>query len=669
MKRRLPPDISNLDLKRLCILFSAIVVLFGFLFLRFYILQIVQHDKWTKKAISQHHTVVEEPYIRGRFFSNTSLKKGHIASDQPFVINVPKYHLFIDPRSIKEDYKAEMFESLSSFIKERSGRINVAEQFYKNSRSRKIAMWLDTVDKKEIEAWWYPFARKRKIASNAIFFIRDFRRSYPFGSMLGPVLHTICEEKDPLKGCVPTGGLEAMLSEHLQGKSGKRMLLRSPRRKIGLGTVIEPAKNGHDVYLTVNHCLQAIAEEELEKGIARTEAKGGWVMMMDPNTGHILAVAQMPGFDLNHPGKYFQNKESIDQTRCKGIIDVFEPGSVMKPITLAVALLANEELVQEGKDPFFYPEEKVKCGTFKVPGRGAILKEYLCSFTYLNMYQALKKSSNVYMARLIDGVIETRGSDWYRQVLIERFGFGVKTGVEMPSESAGLIPRPGKMHPNGTLEWSRPTPYSMSFGHNLLTSSLQLVRAYAVFANGGHLVKPTLVRKIVSENDEVLLDHTQTKVEDFPQVLPKSIAEEVVRAMKYTTKFGGSANRADVPGFTEAGKTGTAEKVIDGKYSKDRNMTYFIGITPTQGARFVLLVLVDEPKKKFYPGFGHNQHAGNSAGTIFREIAKRSLDYLGEKPDDPYGYPIGDPRRDPEKADWVKENDELLELLKKWNPR
>jgi len=669
MKRQLPPDTNNLDLKRLCILFSAIVVLFGALFLRFYTLQIVQHDKWVVKAARQHHTVVEEPYIRGRFFSNTSLQKGHVASEQAFVVNVPKYHLFIDPRSIKEEYKELMLDSLSSFLKGKSGRINIVEQFYKDSRSRKIGMWLDTIDKKEIEAWWYPFARKRKIASNAIFFVRDFRRSYPFGSMLGPVLHTICEEKDPLKGCVPTGGLEAMLSNYLKGKSGKRMLLRSPRRKIGLGQVTEPAQNGSDVYLTVNHCLQAIAEEELQKGIERTEAKGGWAMMMDPHTGHILAAAQMPDFDLNHPGKYFQNKETIDQTRCKAIIDVFEPGSVMKPITLAVGLLANEELMQEGKKPFFHIEEKVKCGTFKVPGRKTILKEYLCSFTYLNMYMALKKSSNVYMARLIDGVLKTRGSEWYRRVLIDRFGLGLQTGIEMPSESSGLIPRPGKMHPNGTLEWSKPTPYSMSFGHNLLTSSLQLVRAYAVFANGGYLVKPTLVRKIVSETGEVLVDHTKRQVSDFPRVIPQSIAEEVVRAMKYTTKFGGSAKRADIPGFTEAGKTGTSEKVIEGKYSKDRNMTYFIGITPTKNARFVLLVLVDEPKKKFYPGFGHNQHAGNSAGTIFREIAKRSLDYLGEKPDDPYGYPIGDPRRDPEKADWVKENDHLLELLKQWNSR
>ena len=666
MKRRLPPQVNYKDLQRLCALICFLIVLFGALFMRFYYLQVIQKDHWRSRANRQHHTVIDEPYERGQFFSNVDI--GPKSTDpEPLVVNIPMYHLFIDPRSINVAIKEEMIEALKPKVEGKTRSIAFEEQFYKDSRSRKVAVWLSASDKKAIESWWWPFAKKHKIPRNAIYFIRDFKRSYPYGHLLGQVLHTICEEKDPEKGCVPTGGLEAMLSKYLQGKEGKRLLLRSPRRKIGLGTVIREPVNGHSVHLTVNHCLQSIAEEELKKGIALTRAKGGWALMMDPNTGHLLSVAQAPFFDLNHPGDYFTTKEGIDQTRCKGIIDVFEPGSVMKPITLAIALMANEELEKEGKAPFFDPNAKVVCGSMNVPGRGKPLKEFLCRFKNMNMYHALKKSSNVYMAKLIDGVLKHRGSKWYRNVLIEKFGFSRQTGVELPSESFGLVPRPGKMHPNGTLEWSKPTPYSMSFGHNLLASSLQLVRAYSVFANGGYLVTPTLIRKIEDQEGNMTLDHTQPKLTDFPKVLSTPIAKEIIKAMKYTTKHLGSARRADVPGFTEAGKTGTAEKVIDGAYSKDRNMVYFIGVVPADKPRFVLLVLIDEPEKKFYPGFGHNQLAGNSAGVVFREISKRSLEYLGEKPDDPYGYPIGDPRRDPEKADWVKENNELLELLKKWN--
>lgn len=645
---------------RLALLWGSLFFLFGALLLRFYYIQVVQHDKWLKKATAQHYFFVEEPCERGHFFA-----KGRMGY-YPLTRNIPAYHLFIDPKVIPEGLRDELSDQVVGSIGEKKGSIDVRAQFDKASRSRRVAMWLGSAKKKEIERWWHPYARRHKIPSNALFFIRDYERSYPYGHLLGQILHTVCEERGEDQRRLPTGGLELAFSDLLSGEPGRRELMRSPRHHIGLGNLVKAPKNGADIYLTIDPFIQSLAEIELERAVKRTHAKGGWAIMMDPKTGYILAAAQVPFFNLSEYRTYFADSEKTQATRCRGMIDLFEPGSVMKPFTLAIGLLANEEQKNRGKAPIFNPEAQEKCGQFRVPGRPLPLREYLCRFTYLNMAMALKKSSNVYMAKLIDRVLNTFDGSWYRDQLIDRFGFGCKTGVELPSENAGLMPRIGKRHPNGSLEWSKPTPYSMSFGHNMLASSLQLVRAYAVFANGGYLVKPTLIEKIEKEG-ALIVDNRARAPEHFPQTLPTSVAQKIVETCKFTTQFGGSANRANIPGYTEAGKTGTAEKVIDGIYSKDRNMSYFIGMAPAKDPRFVLLILIDEPKKQYFPGFGYNQHAGNCAGPAFATIGLKTLEYLGVARDDPYGYPKGDPRRDREKADFVRENDELLRKLKEWN--
>jgi cell division protein FtsI (penicillin-binding protein 3) len=189
------------------------------------------------------------------------------------------------------------------------------------------------------------------------------------------------------------------------------------------------------------------------------------------------------------------------------------------------------------------------------------------------MYMGIQKSSNVYVAKLVQRIIEQLGDEWYRTALKEMFGFGEKTGVELPGESSGLLPAFGKKHPNGTLEWSRATPYSLAMGHNLLANGLQMMRGYGIFANGGYDVRPTLIRKIVRKHpdgkDEIIVDHT--KYDDITkrkQILEPAILEEVIKGMRYTAQPGGSVVRAAIPGYTIAGKTGSSEKVVNGVYSK-----------------------------------------------------------------------------------------------------
>ncbi len=659
--------------KRLVFLSVGLAFLFCLLLIQFYRIQIIEGKKWQKKALAQHQLRVVEPCRRGTFYSNTSIKQGDPETEVPFVIDVEKSHLYADVDSIPENCKAHVVDRISTiFSLNEQDRGKIKAQLQKHSRSRKLILWMDQSKRKEVEKWWFPFAKANKIARNALFFVQDFKRSYPYGKMLGQILHTVREERDPkTHEQIPTGGLELSLHSYLQGKDGKRVFLRSPRNPLDFGTVVKPPEDGADVYLTINHTLQAMCEEEIAKAVEKAGAKNGWAIMMEPHTGEIYAWAQYPFFEPASYRTYFNDPNLQKRAEIKGIIEPFEPGSTMKPLTAVICFKANEELKKRGKPPIFFPNEKIATSKGSFPGRSKPIKDTRVHH-YLNMYMAIQKSSNIYMSRMIQRVIETLGDDWYRNALQEVFGFGLKTGVELPCESIGLLPSPHKRHPNGAVEWSKPTPYSIAFGHNILTSSMQMLRAYSVLANGGHDVQPYLIRKIVKTHrdgkKEVILD-TETvhkNKERSTLVDPTSLAE-VRKGMMYVTKPGGGAPRADIFGYTEAGKTATSEKIVRGTYSKKDHISTFIGFAPVNNPRFVLMVVIDEPEYRYIPGIGKNQYGGTCAAPSFSEIGKKALQYLGVEPDDPYGFPPGDPRRDSSKAVLAKDMVALQELYDSWN--
>lgn len=664
---------NSTDRKRLLILAIGIFSLFSLLIAQFFRIQILEGEKWTQIAEKQHFLVLKEPFQRGRFISNASIKQGHSEEPQSFVIDVKKFHLFIDPKSIPPKHRNPISKHLLSLLNLKvNERLEFRKQFIRKSRSRKLAMWLDQATRDVILEWWSPYSKRYKIPRNALFFVNDYQRSYPFGKLLGQVLHTIQSNKDESTAqALPTGGLEFFFNSYLKGKQGKRRLMRSPRNAFETGEVVTHPQNGADIYLTINHYLQAIAEEEIAKGVKKCKARSGWAVMMDPRTGEILALAQYPFFYPPEYHFYFNNPMLTEQTRVKAITDAFEPGSVMKPITLASALKANEILREKKQKAIFSPQDKMATSDGRFKGRGKPLKDTHLHY-FLNMNMALQKSSNVYVARLVEAIVDRLGKEWYRNTLMNSFGLGLKTGIELPAESCGLLPTPGKKHPNGTMEWSAGTPYTIAMGHNVQVNSLQLARAYAIFANGGYLIHPKLVRKIVrtlpNGTEEVILDHTKSDwKQNAVRVLNEEITVLVTLSMKYTTKHGGTASRANVWGYTEAGKTGTANKIVNGKYSETKYCATFIGFTPVKNPAFVLLVTMDEPEYGFIPGVGKNHHGGNCSAPVFREIASRSLQYLGIPPDDPHGYPVGDPRYDPEKADWIPETRRLQEMYETWN--
>ena len=424
-----------------------------------------------------------------------------------------------------------------------------------------------------------------------------------------------------------------------------------------MGTVIAAPQHGADVYLTINHYLQAIAEEEIAKAVKNAGGASGWAIMMDPNTGEIFTWAQYPYFELSSYRTYFNDPKLQPNTIAKAITDPYEPGSIMKPLTLAIGLKANLEQNKRGKPPVFSPQDKVATTIGNFPGRGKPLKD-LHTHKFLNFQLGLQKSSNVYMAKLVQKVTESLGDAWYRQALADLFGFGQKTGIELPAESAGLLPRPGKLHPNGKLEWSKATPYSLAMGHNVLANSLQMLRAYGVLASGGYEVTPHLVRKSVRTQEdgteEVIADHTVAAA-NKRRLLEPEIVKEVTAAMRFVTKPGGTASKANIPGYTEAGKTGTSEKIVGGVYSKRNHISTFIGYAPATDPRFVLLIAIDEPEMKYIPGLGKNQQAGVCCAPAFREIGQRALEYLGV------------PKDDSDNKAWDEEVKKLKTLYDQWN--
>ncbi|WP_080124831.1 peptidoglycan D,D-transpeptidase FtsI family protein [Chlamydia suis] len=616
--------------RQLTLIVIGVLSLYALLIVRYYKIQICDGERWAAEAASQHEFRVKDPFRRGTFFANTSLRKGEKEQFQPLAIDVTKFHLCLDAVVIPEEYRDEIARMVVVMVGEGDYQ-RIRSEFDKKSRYRKLYVSLDVSIRDRILAWWKPFAIKHKIPANALFFISDYQRSYPFGKLLGQVLHTLREVKDEKSGeAFPTGGLEAYFNHLLEGENGERKLQRSPLNRLDVDKVTKIPRDGSDIYLTIDANIQTIAEQEIAVGVLEAKARSGRVVVLNSHTGEILALAQYPFFNPERYREFFNCEDCIEDTKVKAVSDVFEPGSIMKPLTIAIGLLANEESQKRYGETLFDPNEPIDVTRRLFPGRQKMPLRDIVSNRCLNMYMAIQKSSNVYMAQLADRIVQKLGADWYEQRL-QGFGFGKKTGIELPAEATGLVPSRKRFHKNGTPEWSLSTPYSLAMGYNLLATSMQMVQAYAVFGNGGFLVRPTLVKKIISPSGKEI--HLAAKPEKT-RLLSEKIVSEVVRAMNFTTSLGGTGFRAAPKGYSSAGKTGTTEKLVNGRYDKKRHIASFIGITPITALSetavpLVILVSIDDPAHGVREDGTKNYMGGRCAAPVFSRIASRVLPYLG----------------------------------------
>jgi cell division protein FtsI (penicillin-binding protein 3) len=428
-------------------------------------------------------------------------------------------------------------------------------------------------------------ARLARLGLEGIGFVADERRAYPQRSVGAHVLG--------FAGVDNTGlaGLERSLDGVLAGKPGRETIVRDP-----FGRVIEiasrtPERDGRDVYLTLDHTIQAQAESVLRETVKKWGARAASAIVLDPGSGEVLAMAVAPGFDANRFGDV-----PVDRTRNRAVTDVYEPGSTFKLVTAAGIL---SERLATPQTTFTLPYE------IEVADR-VVHDSHPRETEDMSVAQILSHSSNVgtiTLAQLLgrDGI-----SRW-----IDRFGFGRRTGIDFPGESRGIVLPPER--------WSGSTIGNVPIGQGIGVTPVQMAAAYAAIANGGVLVQPHLVARVGG---------SRAVAPKRRRVVSPGVAATLKTLLRGVVDEGGTGTAAAITGYYVAGKTGTAQKPEPtGGYSSTRYVASFVGFVPATKPRLVVLVNVDEPKGSIWGGV--------VAAPAFQQIARFSLQYLEVPPDAP----------------------------------
>lgn len=416
---------------------------------------------------------------------------------------------------------------------------------------------------------------------------RESRRYYPNRGLAANIIGFTGVDANGLEG------VELRYDGMLRGASISRVGEKDAKGRVLLYEDMDKTSeaSGRVLELTIDKNIQFIAEKALKKAVEGARAKGGMAVVMEPSTGEVLAMAALPSFDPNDIRKF-----NPQEWRNKAVVDAFEPGSTLKLFLVAGAL---EENVVKPNDLFFCEN-----GSYRVADRVFHDTE---KHGYLTVSDVIKHSSNICAAK-IGARLGKSGLYKY----MKSFGFGEKTGIDLPGETVGAL----KHYKN----WSGVSMETISFGHGVAVSGVQLANAVSAIANGGFLMKPYIVRSVKDRDGKVIS-------ETAPSVVRRAISDEtagtLTKMLIGVTESGGTGVKAAIEGFDVAGKTGTAQKpnLKDGGYEKGAYMASFTGFVPAKNPRLVILVVVDEPQGEYY--------GGAVAAPAFREIAAESLAYLG----------------------------------------
>jgi cell division protein FtsI (penicillin-binding protein 3) len=391
-------------------------------------------------------------------------------------------------------------------------------------------------------------------------------------------------------------GIELAYEEQLRGSDRRVAAIRDRRGQVVFADDLEDDRSmqGQNVVLTIDKAIQHAAERELALGVRTFEARGGSVVVMDPSTGEILAIANYPPFNPNEPSKH-----PTASRRNRAVVDRFEPGSTIKPFTMAAALSAGS----------IKPNQLINCenGVARIGGRRL---HDAHPYELLTPTQVLAHSSNIGTAKI---ALDLGKKELYRA--FRRFGFGEPTGLGLPGETAGIL--------RHYRRWYEIDTAAVSFGQGMSVTNVQLASAMSAIANGGELMQPMLVRRL-TDGHGATIEERKPKVRR--QVIPRRIARLVGQMLTAVTEPGGTAMEAAVDGYLVAGKTGTAQKAdyVHGGYAKDKWLASFIGFVPADRPAVVISVVVDEPVIAHY--------GGAVAGPVFRRIAEVTLRHLGIAP-------------------------------------
>jgi cell division protein FtsI (penicillin-binding protein 3) len=545
---------------------------FGLLFLnvagRAFYLQILQHENLVKKADRQHLHRVDLTTGRGSILdcNGTTLAESiHMDS------------CYAEPRNIKDvDGTAGVLAPILGIPKH--------ELVAKLSLNRSFT-W--------IQRWLSPevATRVRNMRLPGIGFAPESKRFYPNMEIAAHVVG--------FTGYDPNGleGIELKYDSTILGNSGYMIMERDALgRNIAItNTVIKDSSPGKSVVLTLDKTIQFIAEKELAKAVTESNAKGGMVLVMESDTGKVLAMANYPTFNPNAYSRY-----SLAQLRNQVVTDSFEPGSTFKVFAIAAAIDSGSI---RSSDLF-----NCENGTYRIADR-IIHDDH--PHSRLTVSEIIKYSSNIGAAKIAFRIGEDKLSSYLRN-----FGFGSRTGIDLPGESPGNLKR----------NWYGVDLATISFGQGVSLSAVQLVSALSAIANGGNLMRPYLVEQILDESGKVTQRFEPQVVR---RVISPETAHKITKMMETVTGEGGTGMNAALDGYRVAGKTGTAQKVdpVTRTYSPSKRIGSFVGFIPADKPKLTIAVIIDEPQGIKYGGV--------VAAPAFRGIAQNTLAYLKIQPNVP----------------------------------
>ncbi len=565
-KLRKTPSYHNLRLAVALVVFLGV---FGAVFARAFELQVLDSPKLKKMAASQHTKTLTVQSRRGDIYDRNG---------KALAVSIEVDSVYAQTTRIKSvrDASRELAAALSMKRSEVESAL----------RSRRGFVWI----KRQVDLT--DEARAKVMGIDGMGIVKESRRYYPNRHLAGNILGFTGVDSKGLEG------LELYYDNVLSGATLTVTGDRDARGGVLLFEDVDKrlALEGMRVELTIDKTIQYIAEKALKKGVDSSGAKSGSAVVMDPYSGEILALAAYPSFDPNSYRSF-----SPADWRNRVVTDVYEPGSTLKPFLIAAAI--EEEVVKPGDIIF------CENGRYKVADR---VFHDTKKHGWLSVPQILKYSSNIGSAKIGERMGAPR---LYRY--LKSFGFGERTGVDMPGESAGSLRHHSK--------WSAVTVDTVSFGQGISATSVQLASAISAIANGGFLMKPYVVRSVRTPEGKAIS-------ETHPVVVRRVIAEETAKRvtdmMVGVTGEGGTGTKASMVDFEVAGKTATAQKpdLVSGGYRRDAYLSSFVGFAPARSPRLVILVSIDEPTIE------NHYYGGDVAAPVFREIAAQGFSYLGMLP-------------------------------------
>jgi cell division protein FtsI (penicillin-binding protein 3) len=551
---------------RMALLVGIFSCLFVVVFARAYQFQILESKKLASLAEKQYQRMVALVPKRGIVYDR---KREEMA------ISVEVDSVFAQPPKIAEARKTAV--RLSPLL-QRPGSV-----LYRKMKEDKPFVWLERGITAEQRA------RIEALEISGIGFLKENKRFYPQGKVGAHVIGFAGLDSKGLEG------LELAYDEFIRGEPGYMIIAKD-----GLGRTLTPknpqfsrSMEGCEIIMTIDKNIQYIVEKELQKAVEASSAKGGMAVVMNPRTGEVLAMAVHPPFDLNH---FSTSPANVRRNRT--ITDAFEPGSTFKIFLLAAAL---EEGVTSPKEIFFCEN-----GSYMVGGK--VIHDAQ-KHKWLSLKDIIKVSSNIGAAKVGRKLGKTK---FHRY--LSAFGFGARTGIDLPGEVSGSVPAP--------QDWSEVGLANISFGQGISVTPLQLTVALAAIAHDGVLMRPYVVKAVQERGG-------QTIRENHPRALRRVISPRTAQAvrgiLKTVLEEGGTGTAARIAGYEVAGKTGTAQKAsATTRGYSDKRIASFIGMAPVENPQFVLTVLLDEPKGVSYGGV--------VAAPAFRAMGEQILPYIGVYP-------------------------------------